>query len=79
MFREACAEAAEIVPTQGSPSSGGPSPGTSDINLAAYAVRSRNGALRVCLINKDLFRSAQVRINVGRRFAAASILRLAAG
>jgi hypothetical protein len=80
MFREACAEAAEIVPTRGGPSSAGPPPsGTSDVNLAAYAVRSRNGALRVCLINKDLFQSAQVRINVGRRFSAASILRLAAG
>jgi hypothetical protein len=69
MFREACGEAAELVPTQGS---------TRDVNLAAHAVRSRNGALTICLINKDLSRHAQVHIDVGRRFAAASILRLAA-
>jgi hypothetical protein len=74
MFKEACGEAAELVPTQGAPSSGS----ASDINLAAYAVRSRNGALRVCLINKDLSKPAQVHIDVGRQFAAASILRLAA-
>jgi hypothetical protein len=69
MFKEASGEAAELVPTQG---------GTNDINLAAYAVRSGSDALRVCLINKDLSRPAHVHINVGRRFAVASILRLAA-
>ena len=69
MFKEACGEAAELVPTQYD---------ASGINLAAYAVRSRDGSLRVCLINKDLSRPAQVRIDVGRRFANASILRLAA-
>jgi hypothetical protein len=38
----------------------------------------QRGALRVCLIHKDLSRSARVHINVGRRFAVASILRLTA-
>jgi hypothetical protein len=70
MFKEACRETAELVPTQCD---------ASGINLAAYAVRSRDGFLRVCLINKDLSRSARVRIDVGRRFANASILRLSAG
>jgi hypothetical protein len=70
MFKQACGEGAEVVPTQGD---------TSGVNLAAYAVRSRNGALRVCLINKDLSRPAHVQVDVGRRFAAVSVLRLAAG
>ena len=69
MFKEACGEGAELIPIQGD---------TSGVNLAAYAVRRRNGVLRVCLINKDLSRPARVHINVGRRFPVASILRLAA-
>ena len=69
MFKEASGEAAELIATQG---------GTSDINLAAYALRARSGALGVCLINKDLFRPARVHVDVGRRFGVASILRLAA-
>jgi hypothetical protein len=69
MFKQACEETAELVRTQGD---------TRGVNLAAYAVRSRNGSLRVCLVNKDLSRPAQVHIDVGRRFATASILRLTA-
>ena len=69
MFKQACGEAADLVPTQGS---------TRDINLTAYAVRSRDGSLRVCVINKDLSRPARVHVDAGRRFATASILRLAA-
>jgi hypothetical protein len=69
MFKEACREATGLVPTRA---------GSSEFGLAAYAVRSRNGGLRVCLINKDLSRPAQVHVDVGRRFAAASVLRLAA-
>ena len=69
MFKEACGVAAELIAIQG---------GTSDINLAAYALRAQSGALRVCLINKDLARPARVHVDVGRRFDVASILRLAA-
>jgi len=48
-----------------------------DLNLASFAARADDGSLRVCLINKDA-RGARVRIDPGRRFAAASAMRLAA-
>ena len=48
----------------------------SDLNLACFAARADDGALRVCLINKDA-RGARLRIDPGRRFAAASATRLA--
>jgi hypothetical protein len=45
--------------------------------LAAFAVRAPDGSLRVCLINKDFARAVRVRIDPGRSFAAASVMRLA--
>src|SRR5258708_20761873 len=48
-----------------------------DRNLASFAARAHDGSLRVCLINKDA-RGARVRIDPGRRFAAASAMRLPA-
>ena len=48
------------------------------LNLAAYATRTADGALKVCLINKDLERGAQVGIEAGRDFSSASLLRLIA-
>ncbi len=48
----------------------------SDLNLACFAARADDGLLRVCLINKDA-RGARLRIDPGRRFAAASAMRLA--
>ena len=44
--------------------------------LAAFAMRAQDGNLRVCLINKDFVRGARVRIDAGRSFAAASVMRL---
>jgi hypothetical protein len=44
--------------------------------LKAFAVRAPDGILRICLINKDPARGARVRIDPGRSFAAASIVRL---
>src|SRR5262245_26537302 len=44
--------------------------------LAAFAVRALDGNLRVCLINKNFARGANVRIDAGRSFAAASVMRL---
>ena len=49
----------------------------SDVDLAAYTVRADDGALRICLINKDA-RAARVRIDPGHDFAAASAMRLIA-
>ncbi len=48
------------------------------LNMAAYATRDAEGALKVCLINKDLERGARVGIEAGRHFASASLLRLTA-
>jgi hypothetical protein len=45
-------------------------------DLSAFAVRSAEGNLRVCLINKDFSRSARVRIDPGRDFDASSVMRL---
>jgi hypothetical protein len=44
--------------------------------LAAFAVHSPEGSLRVCLINKDFARGARVRIDSRRSFAASSVMRL---
>jgi hypothetical protein len=44
--------------------------------LKAFAVRAPEGSLQVCLINKDRGRGVRVRIDPGRSFAAASIMRL---
>jgi hypothetical protein len=48
------------------------------LNMAAHATRAADGALKVCLINKDLERRARVGIEVGRGFQSASLLRLTA-
>jgi hypothetical protein len=45
-------------------------------DLKAFAVRTPEGALRLCLINKDFRRGAQVTIDPGRNFIAGSIMRL---
>jgi hypothetical protein len=46
-------------------------------DLQAFAVRaSEGGGLRVCLINKEGARSVRVRIDTGRFFATASVMRL---
>lgn len=49
-----------------------------DRSLAAYAARSIDGGLKVCLINKDLKRNAEVRIDTGQEFERAALLHLAA-
>jgi hypothetical protein len=46
-------------------------------DLKAFAVRAQEGSLRICLINKDFDRGARVRIDPGRRFVVASVMRLA--
>jgi len=46
-------------------------------DLKAFAVRAQDGTLRVCLINLNLQHGARVRIDPGRGFAAASVMRLA--
>ena len=44
--------------------------------LAAFAVRTPDGSLRVVLINKDFARAVRVRIDLGRSFAKFSVMRL---
>jgi hypothetical protein len=44
--------------------------------LAAFAVRTPEEGLRVCLINKDFARGARVRIDARRSFATLSVMRL---
>ena len=44
--------------------------------LNAFAVRAPDGGLRVCLINKDSDNAIRASIAPGRRFSAASVLRL---
>ena len=46
--------------------------------MAAYATRTADDTLKVCLINKDLERGARVGIEAGRDFSFASLLRLTA-
>ena len=45
--------------------------------LSAFAVRGDDGSLRICLINKESRGAMRARITPGRRFSAASVLRLA--
>jgi hypothetical protein len=45
--------------------------------LGVYAVRADDGGLRVCLINKDPAAAVRANIEPGRRFAGASVVRLA--
>jgi len=49
---------------------------SSTSQLNAFAVRAPEGTLRVCLINKDFRHGERVRIDPGRSFVAASIMRL---
>jgi hypothetical protein len=49
-----------------------------DINMAAYATRAADDALKVCLINKDFEKGARVAIEAGRGFSSAFLLRLTA-
>jgi len=44
--------------------------------LKAFAVRMPQGALRLCLINKDFARATRVAVDPGRRFVAGSVMRL---
>jgi hypothetical protein len=46
--------------------------------VAAFAVRAPDGALNLCLLNKDAARAVRVQLKPRRRFAAASLLRLSA-
>jgi hypothetical protein len=48
----------------------------STATLKAFAVRAPDGALRICVINKDFTRDAHVTIDLPRRFAAGSMMRL---
>jgi hypothetical protein len=50
-------------------------PGTS--GLKAFAVRAPEGTLRVCLINQNIALDERLAIDPGRKFTAASMLRLA--
>jgi hypothetical protein len=45
--------------------------------LGAFAVRAADGSLSVCLINKHPARAVRATLVPGRRFAGASVLRLA--
>jgi hypothetical protein len=69
MFKEAASGGAAPLPAQRGPT---------DVNFAAYAMRARDGALRVCLINKDPMKDTRVRIDAGRRFASAAVTRMTA-
>jgi hypothetical protein len=50
---------------------------TMPIGLNAFAIRGDDNSLRVCLINKESRGAMRARITPGRRFSAASVLRLA--
>jgi hypothetical protein len=45
-------------------------------DLKAFAVRTPEGTLRVCLINKDFRRGVRVTIDPGRDFGVSSVMRL---
>jgi hypothetical protein len=45
--------------------------------LKAFAVRAPDGTLRVCLINQNITRDHRLTIDFGRKFAVASMVRLA--
>ena len=49
-----------------------------DVNIAVYATRAADDALKVCLINKDFDKGARVAIEAGREFSSTSLLRLTA-
>jgi hypothetical protein len=68
MFKQATQKAA-LVPTHFS------APGQT---LVAYATKSADDSLNVCLINKDFEHGARVGIETRRNFASASLLRLTA-
>jgi hypothetical protein len=67
MLMFAQAARGSLVPAHLAPDDGG---------LRAFAVRAPEGCLRVCLINKNPSRAARVRVDAGRGFADALILRL---
>jgi len=46
------------------------------VELSAFAVRREDGSLRICLINKHSRNAIRASIAPGRRFSAASVLRL---
>lgn len=48
------------------------------MNLTTYAVAGNDGSLKLIVINKDQYQSAQVQINTTRAYAQASVVRLAA-
>ena len=56
-----------LVPTQLAPDTSG---------LKAFAVRAPEGTLRVCLINQNITHNERLAIDPGRKFTAASMLRL---
>ena len=56
-----------LVPTQLAPDTSG---------LKAFAVRAPEGTLRVCLINQNITHDERLAIDPGRKFTAASMLRL---
>ena len=66
MFAQAARGA--LVPARLAPDTSG---------LKAFAVRAPEGTLRVCLINQNITGDERVAINPGRKFTAASRLRLA--
>ena len=68
MFKETV-RGAELIPVQLMAADG---------NMAAYATRTSDGTLRVCLINKALNKGARIGIEVGHEFQSASLLRLTA-
>ena len=67
MFAEACRSGGALVPARLDP--------VAD-SFVAYAVRATDGALRLCLINKDFVRPARVRIARRSGRSPASAIRL---
>jgi hypothetical protein len=68
MFKEATQKAALVPARFSAPSQ----------NVVAYATKSADDSLNVCLINKDFEHGARVGIDTRRNFASASLLRLTA-
>jgi hypothetical protein len=68
MFKEATQKAALVPARFSAPSQ----------NVIAYAAKSADDSLNVCLINKDFEHGARVGIETRRNFASASLLRLTA-
>ncbi|HLH98558.1 MAG TPA: hypothetical protein VKW08_25900 [Xanthobacteraceae bacterium] len=67
MFAQAV-RAGHLLPTRLAPAND---------DLRAFAVRSSDAGLRVCLINKNPSRAVRIRVDAVRRVAGASLLRLA--